>query len=286
MKKIIFLLVLLFPTLAFGQSFTGSYLARFISLDKNVNPVAEFEVQSDGTVVGKIIISQTTTNIKGQVDSLGNLEAASIDGLTGYTLKANLNQAGGKITLTGRFEINTAGTRNNSQSYMQGNFSRVERTTSPGTLTEANQSELVVDQPNPLFPEKIFTAPEIRVVIENKDSFRLYHFAMMGGIGETERGLYFTIACPQDSLQKIWQVENIRFLNYIEKSENYTKINRFKINYEMWLKNRNIASGEIELVSENGRQMVFKIKDLKIKNEANDDMVTLNGIVYARIAKY
>ena len=40
MRKLFLLLILLFPTLIFAQSFSGNYQARFISLDKNVNPVS------------------------------------------------------------------------------------------------------------------------------------------------------------------------------------------------------------------------------------------------------
>lgn len=283
MRKLIFLLMLLFPTLIFGQSFAGNYQARFISLDKNISPLAEFVVQSDGTVIGKIIVSQTTTNIRGSVDSLGNLEARSNESSIIYTLKANLNQ-GGKITLTSREQVNLGGIQNNSQSYMQGNFTRIEKSSAQDSSINANKSELVIEQPNPFF-EKVFTANAIKVIVEKNDLFQIYHLQMMGGADNTERGFYFSIARPKGSAQKTWKIDNIRAINYVEKNENFEKTNRFRINYETWLKNRENASGEIELVSEDSRQMVFSIKNLKIKNEANDDIVTINGLVYAEISK-
>ncbi|MEK7723652.1 MAG: hypothetical protein AAB336_04835 [Acidobacteriota bacterium] len=155
MRKFIFLLISLFPTFIFGQSYEGNYQARFISLDRNISPLVEFEVQSDGTVVGKIIVSQSATNIRGSVDSLGNLEATSNGSLTTYTLKANLNQ-GGKITLTSREQVNLGGTQNNSQSYMQGNFTRVEKSSAQDSAIHKNISELVIEQPNSFF-EKVLT---------------------------------------------------------------------------------------------------------------------------------
>ncbi len=283
MRKFIFLLILLFPTLIFGQSFTGNYHARFISLDKNVSPLAEFEVQSNGTVIGKIIFNQSTTNIRGSVDSLGNLEATSNESPNTYTLKANLNQIG-KITLSSREQVNTGDTRSFSQSYMQGNLNRIDKSAAQSASIQSDKSELVIEQPNPLF-EKEFSTESIKVIVEKNDLFQIYHLQMMGGAENTERGFYFSIARPRDSAQKIWKIDNIRNLNYVEKTENFTKIHRFRINYEMWLKNKDIASGEIELVSENSRQMVFRIINLKIKNEANDDIVTINGLVYAEISK-
>jgi hypothetical protein len=279
MRKFIFLLILLFPTLLFGQSFSGNYQARFISLDNNISPLAEFEVKSDGTVVGKIIVSQTTTNIRGKVNSLGNLEATSNESPNSYTLKANLNQVG-KITLTRREQVNTGGIRSYSQSIMQGNLTRIDKNSSINT----NKSELVIEQPNPFF-EKIFTAKTTNVIVQKNDLFQIFHLQMTGGADNTERGFYFSIARPRDSTQKNWKIDNIRSLNYVEKNENFVKTNRFRITYEMWLKNKDIASGEIELVSENSRQMVFRIVNLKIKNEANDDIVTINGLVYAEISK-
>ncbi|MEK7723322.1 MAG: hypothetical protein AAB336_03160, partial [Acidobacteriota bacterium] len=125
----------------------------------------------------------------------------------------------------------------------------------------------------------------VNVIIEKSELFQIYHLQMMGGGDNSERGFYFSIARPRDSAQKSWKVENIRVLNYVEKNENFVKTNRFRTTYEMWLKNRDIASGEIELVSENSRQIVFRIVNLKIKNEANDDTVTINGLVYAEISK-
>ncbi len=283
MRKFIFLLILLFPTFVFGQTFAGNYQARFISLDRNVSPLVEFEVRSDGGVVGKIVVSQTTTNFRGSVDSLGNLEATSNESLTTYTLKANLSQIG-KITLASREQVNTGGTRSYSQSNMQGNLTRVEKTSAHNSAIHKNISELVIEQPNPFF-EKTFTTDSNKVIVEKNDFFQIYHLQMMGGADNTERGFYFSIARPKGSAQKSWKIDNIRALNYVEKNENFEKTNRFRITYEMWLKNRDSASGEIELLSENSRQMVFRIVNLKIKNEANDDTVTINGLVYAEISK-
>lgn len=283
MRKFIILLILLFPTLIFGQTFTGNYQARFISLDKNVNPSAEFEIQADRTVIGKIIIKQSTTNIRGKVDSLGNLEAKSVESAIIYTLKSNLNEIG-KITLTSREQVSTGNTQSYSNLVMQGNLIRIEKSSEQVSSINNYKSELMIEQPNPLF-EKQFSADSVKVIIEKNELLNIYHLQMMAETDDTERGFYFSIARPKDGEQKIWKIDNIRALNYVEKTKNFTKIHRFRTTYEMWLKNKDIASGEIELVSENSRQMVFKIINLKIKNESNDDMVTINGLVYAEISK-
>lgn len=282
--------VFLLSITVFGQSSEGFYRARFISLDRSVNPVAEFVIQSNGTVTGKIIVNESATVIRGQVDADGNLEARSgSESRTNYMVKADMRR-GGKITLTSRSETNTAGNRNNSQAFMQGSYSKIANPAAQNLPVSPNKkSELTIEQPNPLF-ENTFTSAQVKVIVEKNSSFNLYHLQMMGGEEMDEHGFYFSIARPQDSDQKIWKAENIRALNYVEKTgydkkaSKYANINRFRADYEMWLKNRTIYSGEIELVSENNRQMVFKINNLKIKNEANNDFVTLNGIVYAEIS--
>ena len=178
---------------------------------------AEFEVQADGTVVGKIIVSQSATIIRGRVDSLGNLEARSNESQDIYTLKANLNQFG-KITLTSREQLNTGGTRSYSQTNMQGNLTRIKKISRQDSPITKNLSELVVEQPNSFF-EKAFSAETVKVVVEKNDLFEIYHLQMMGGAENTERGFYFSIARQKNSEQKSWKIDNIRALNYVEKNE-------------------------------------------------------------------
>lgn len=289
MSKIVFSLAFILfvlPFAVFGQSYEGFYRAHFISLDRNVNPTAEFEIQSNGNVSGKIIVNGSSTIIRGKVDFSGMLEAVSgNESSTKFTLKTDLKQ-NGKITLMSRSQTNTAGSQSNSGMFMQGTYSKIEKSTNSNWLLPyAGKSELTIEQPNPLFESK-FSSTDAKVILEKNGSFNLYHLQMMGGTENTERGFYFSIARPQDSPQKIWKAENIRALNYVEKTEKYTKVNRFRTDYEKWLKNKDVASGEIELVSEDSRRMVFRINNLKIKNEANNDFVTINGTVYAEISKY
>lgn len=293
MKIYILFLLLLLPCAAFGQAFTGDYKAKFISIDNTDKPEAEFQVLSNGGVSGKLMISKIVVKIKGQVDYNGRLEAESErERGTIYTLKADMSRSDRKITLMSRSEEGGAGRQGFSQTMMQGSYSIFEKPAVPSTTATvlSRDSELLIEQPNPLYEKKFFPQ-SVRVVVEKKPSLKLYHLEMMGGEGMDERGFYFSIARPQDSDQTIWKAENIRALNYVEKTGfdkktgKYAGINRFRADYEMWLKDRNIYSGEIELVSENNRRMVFKINNLKIKNEANNDFVTINGIVYAEIAK-
>lgn len=289
MSRIVFLLLTLmvFSATAFGQSYEGFYRAQFISLEKGVNPIAEFEIQPSGAVTGQIVVGESATIIKGQINYDGNLEAKSANpSKMFYTLKADMKRSDRKITLSSRSEENAFGRQSGSQSVMQGSYSRIEKNAATeNSLTSIDKkSELVIEQPKPLF-EKEFSTETAKVIVE-KDAFaNVYHLQMMGGTDETERGFYFSLSRLQNSPQKIWKIENIRALNYVEKTEKFTKINRFRINNEMWRKNRDIASGQIELVSEDRQRIIFKITNLKIKNEANDDMVTINGIVVAEISK-
>lgn len=119
-----------------------------------------------------------------------------------------------------------------------------------------------------------------------KDGFvNVYHCEMVVDEGGKKRAFYFSIAKIPDSEQKVWKIENIRFIRYLEKNENEDKVNNFHSDYEVWKKNREITGGLIELLSSDSRQMVFKITDLKVKNMFSNDTATINGTVYAEIYK-
>lgn len=287
MKKYIFLMLLLsavFSITVFGQSYEGNYRAKFISLDKNINPVAEFQITSGRTVNGKILIGETVTIIQGTVNEIGNLEAKSTGKII-YTLKADLSRNDGKITFNSRSAENAFGRQSFSQMAMQGNFSRIEKAAVSSEKSASKESVLSIEQPSPLFAAKEFSSAQAKVIVEKDGFLRIYHLQMSDETQTTERGFYFSLARPESSTQNIWRIENIRALNYVEKIEKFTRISRFRSNYDLWRQNKDIVGGQIEIISENNNLIVFKITNLKIKNESSLNVATINGIIYAAISK-
>jgi hypothetical protein len=287
MKKNILLplLLLIMSGVAFGQSFEGDYKAQFAAEAGNVKPEVEFQVQPGGAVVGRLKLGEIVKAIKGQVDYNGKLEAKSeLVNNTIYTIKADMSRSGGKISLFSRFEEKVGSRQGFSQSMSQGTYSRVEKKVVAESVEISGKSELSIEQAQPFF-EKEFSNPSAQISLVKEDFVDVYNFQMIYDDAGKSRAFYFTIAKVPSSPQNIWKIENIRFIRYIERRDNYTKTNNFYSDYETWKKNREITGGQIELLAANARQMVFKITNLKIKNVEGSETATINGTVYADISK-
>jgi hypothetical protein len=129
MKKIIFLLVLFFPTFAFGQSYTGNYRAIFLTISTNTTAIiAEFEVKSDNSIIGKIKVGDEIKLFNGTVDKKGKFEAVSqIEGNTVYKLKGRFDKDN-KISFVRRVQIDSGLNKSVSENGFDGTFSNVEKT--------------------------------------------------------------------------------------------------------------------------------------------------------------
>ncbi|MET0753852.1 MAG: hypothetical protein ABWZ66_10785, partial [Pyrinomonadaceae bacterium] len=284
MKKYILLLFLLIvPVMAFGQSFEGDYKAQFAASGNSEKTEVEFQVQAGGAVVGRLKFGEVVKAIKGQVDYNGNLEAASERaGNAIYTLKADMSRSDGKITLFSRFEEKVGSRQSFSQSMMQGKYSRIEKPVVEESDKVSGKNELLIEYAQPLFAKE-FSGASAQITPVKEDFLNVYNFQMIFDDAGKSREFYFTIAKVPASPQNVWKLENIRFIRYLERIDNYTKTNNFYSDYETWRKNRETTGGQIELLTSNARQMVFKITNLKIKSVAGNETVTINGTVYADI---
>lgn len=287
MKKLLFLFILLFPTFVFGQTFVGLYKANFNANGLTERTEVEFEIFAGGAVSGNIKTRTKIIKINGQIDSFGNLEAKSErESGTIYTLKANLDRGNGKINLTERFEETSAGKQGFSQTYAQGIYQKIEKDLSSENAIAPSfeKTELIIEQPNPLF-EKEFTVNDAEIRLIKEEIVNVYHFQMIIEGNGFRRAFYFSLSRMPNSPQKVWKIENIRFIRYLEKTDNLTKTNNFHSDYDKWQKHREILAGEIELLQETSRQMVFKVSNLRFKNMLNDEIIIINGTVSAKIVK-
>lgn len=102
MRKFIILLILLFPTLAFGQSYTGNYKANFYLayLDKpSIN--IEFEVKPNNLVIGKLRINDRVRTISGKVKKDGSFKAeTTADDYGILVLSGSLKPKNNRVMLT------------------------------------------------------------------------------------------------------------------------------------------------------------------------------------------
>ena len=242
MKKHIILFAVLMLSLSgavFGQTFEGQYKAEFIAIGNTPKPEVHFEIHSDNTITGQLRFGEVVTKIKGQVDYDGKMEAKSAAGSRpAYTLKANINRDY-KITLTSRSEENSAGIQKSAQFVMQGSYSLIVK---PVFIKKDEplvngKSSLLIEQSAPMF-EKEFSGDQAKVKINKENFSNVYDVEMILDDGKgNRRHFFFNVARISDSSQTIWKIENIRFIGYMERTDNYKNVNYFYSEYDIWLKN-------------------------------------------------
>ena len=294
MNRIIFLLLLLFPTISFGQSFTGNYRAIFFNLFSEPRTIiAEFEVKNDNSINGKIKIDTVIKDFTGTLDKKGKFEAVieQVGNFT-YKLKGKFDKDN-KISLVQRNQIGSGLNKSVSESSLEGTFAKFEKPVE------------VVDSPKPL--------PKVELVDTGKSWIRIQHSNPLFGtewtecsselsfgslannmLGvEAEEADYFnlvlkskiegqqrlSISTRNYSLtQKSWKAADLRYISYREESG--ADRNSFSAGATMQT-DPFFADGMLEIVKETETQIVFKLTNFKIKRFAKQDFVVLNGFIYA-----
>ena len=89
MRKFIILLILLCPTLTFGQTYAGNYRAIFFNFFSEPRTItAEFEIKQDNSIVANIKVGDEVKILNGLVDKKGKFEiAGQPEGNLVYKLK-------------------------------------------------------------------------------------------------------------------------------------------------------------------------------------------------------
>jgi hypothetical protein len=296
MIKIIFLIILLCPTLTFGQNYTGNYRAIFFNLFSEPKTIiAEFEVKSDNALNGKIKIDSAVKDFAGTVDKKGKFEAVieQIGNFT-YKLKGKFDKDN-KISLVQRNQVGSGLNKSVSENSLEGTFSKVATPVAENPQSIANKDFPVIDNgknqiniqhSNPAFGN-LWTDFTAKITFGNSEK---------NTIGTTDKPDYFNLLIDskiegQQKLslttmiylpkQKVWESKNIRSISYREIDKEKSIRNSFISASDYYIGNPQHAGGTLEIVKETETQIVFKIANLKIKRVAKDDFVALNGFVYA-----
>ncbi len=301
MRKFIFLTILFFPALAFGQSYKGSYRAVFFDLFSEPRMiVAEFEVKADNSLNGTIKIDESVKTFSGTVEKNGKFEAVieQIGKLT-YKIKGKFDKDN-KIALVQRTQAGSGLNKSVSESSVEGKFSRVAaaqtdlagQTHSQIELADTGKSWLKVEHSSPLFGSDWtdFTATigygnssktpvggESKKVSGTGDASD--HFVLLVN-SKIEKQQNLRINAPlQTSDKKIWRENELRVISYRESSGDQR--NSFLVGGETLRSDPHYAEGRLEIIRETDTQIVFKLTNLKIKRLAKEGFVTLNGFIYA-----
>jgi hypothetical protein len=296
MKKIIFLIILLFPTLTFGQNYTGNYRAIFFNLFSEPKTIiAEFEVKSDNALNGKIKIDSAVKDFAGTVDKKGKFEAVieQIGNFT-YKLKGKFDKDN-KISLVQRNQVGSGLNKSVSENSLEGTFSKVATPVVENTQSIENKYFPVIDNgknqiniqhSNPAF-RNLWTDFTAKITFGSSEK---------NTIGTTDKPDYFNLLIDSKlegqqkinlntmiylPTQKVWESKNIRTISYREIDKEKSIRNSFISASDYYIGNPQHAGGTLEIVKETETQMIFKITNLKIKRVAKDDFVVLNGFVYA-----
>jgi hypothetical protein len=304
MRKFIFLLVLLFPPLALGQSFAGSYRAIFFNLFSEPRTIiAEFEVKQDNSLNGKIKVDSLIKDFTGTVDKKGNFEAVLEQaGNFTYKLKGKFDK-NNKISLVQRSQVGSGFNKSISENSLEGNFSKIvvnqtknetDSTVQPQPkveLIDNGKSWLKIQQSNPFFGTEWtdFTATvgfgnsaktpvgsESKRITGTADASDYLVLRVKSKIeGQQSLSINIPLLAPD---KRVWRQSELRNTSYREVSGDNR--NSFLAAATLQTDSR-YAGGTLEVISENETRIVFKLTDFKIKRLTKDDFVTLNGFVYA-----
>lgn len=288
---------LLFPTLAFGQSFAGNYRAVFFNpFSEPKTIIVEFEVKQDNSLNGKIKIGDEIKDFGGTVDKKGKFEVVieQVGSFT-YKLKGKFDKDN-KISLVQRNQVGSGLNKSVSESSLEGNFAKVAQI--------INKPEKQVDSPKPQPSFELIDSGKSWIKIEHSNPFfgtEWTEFIAQINFGSNAKKTintddppdYFNVAVKSPAFEqqtfrftvkqyspdkKLWKANELNTASYREvKGETR---NSFMAGATLQ-SDPIYADGTIEIVKETDSQVVLKISNLKIKAFVKDGIVTLNGFIYA-----
>ena len=146
MQKYLLLLLLFFPTIAFGQDYTGNYRAFFFNLFSEPRTItAEFEIKPDKSISAKVKVGYEIIIFNGEINKKGKFEAfTKKEGNTIYKLIGTIDKDH-KISFIRRFEKRSSGNKNVSENGLQGTFAKIPKTENTVETTLISSSVELID---------------------------------------------------------------------------------------------------------------------------------------------
>lgn len=291
MKKIILFTLLFFPTLAFGQNHTGNYRAIFFNLfSEQKTIIAEFEVKSDNSIIGKVKVGDEIKLFKGAVDKKGKFEAVSqIEENSVYELKGKFDKEN-KISFIRRIEERSSGSKSISENGLEGTFAKVEKVENAQTLTDTDfsvidngKSQLFFQHSNQLFGNQWVDFVG-NVAFKVSEGEKRMELTASVSIDQQKRSIRIYTK-PMFPDQKIWKTTDLQTASYREEIGNPDEKNTFLTAGLMYLTDQSLQNGRLEIVKETEIQIIFKLANFKIKRFIKEDVVEINGFIYANKAK-
>lgn len=285
MKKIFSILFLLClqPVFLLAQTsaYKGFYQTRFFNVFGDVKVIeAEFEVRENNTVVGKLKIGNETRNLEGQVASKGKFEIRTLPDNGAVTIvkgELPVNGSPGKAALIERSEQKGNGSKSVSKSELSGFIKQLPPPVELKDvgITDNGKTQLWFQHPNPLFGKEWTDYPAV-VVLKNSVG-QAFEMEMKWKTADAERRFRFRLVVRVAG-QKIWPGKEVAITSYAESkksADGKSDINFFLASTDA------ILGGQIEIVSENESEMVFKITNLRFKRTGQEEPVQVDGYIHA-----
>jgi hypothetical protein len=302
MRKFIIFLILIFPTITFGQNYSGNYRALFFNLFSEPKTIiVEFEVKADNSLNGKIKLDATVKDFSGMIDKKGKFEAViEQTGNFTYKLKGKFDKQN-KISLVQRNQIGGGLNKSVSESAIEGTFAKFVKSvenvavTNPPSKVEwidNGKSWLKIEHSNPFFGTEWtdFTASvgfgistktpvgSESVKTNESDYFILGFKSKIEG----QQSLRINVR-NYKSTNSFWKQNDLQTVSYREV--NGEERNSFLAGATLQT-DSNYADGKIEIIKETDTQITFKIVNFKIiRIGGGTEFVVLNGFIYADKAK-
>jgi hypothetical protein len=302
MRKFIIFLILIFPTITFGQNYSGNYRALFFNLFSEPKTIiVEFEVKADNSLNGKIKLDATVKDFSGMIDKKGKFEVV-IEQTVNFTykLKGKFDKQN-KISLVQRNQIGGGLNKSVSESAIEGTFAKFVKSvenvavTNPPSKVEwidNGKSWLKIEHSNPFFGTEWtdFTASvgfgistktpvgSESVKTNESDYFILGFKSKIEG----QQSLRINVR-NYKSTNSFWKQNDLQTVSYREV--NGEDRNSFLAGATLQT-DSNYADGKIEIIKETDTQITFKIVNFKIRRiGGGTEFVVLNGFIYADKAK-
>lgn len=276
-KNILILIVLLLPSLLFAQisKYQGKYHATSFSIMDAEKMKSDFEVNADGVINGNITIGEKDETVlqglQGKTNNKGKFEAqiiqtdGSILSINGYLPIENEKP---NISFVQKKVIKGNGSKNISESGIPGFIMRLSAAESAPEIVieDKGKTYLLFGNTNILFSNEWWPVTTT-FAITSYQTKTFKTIEIKDESGDSIR--YFRFALTEQPDKKIWLADEGFAVSYHETKGPEKKSYLIK------------QSGKIELMSENNKEIVFKISNLQLKKLVSEEVVRIDGYVHA-----
>lgn len=265
------------PVLVMAQvsKYQGKYHATSLAIFGAEKMKTDFEVSADGMIKGNYTIGekdetivqglQGTTNQKGKFNAQVTMNDGTILSIEG---NLPLENEKGMISFSQKKIVKSSGSKNISESGATGFIIRLsaEESALERNLDDNGKTHILFENNSTLFTND--WSPDSTVFSITSNQGKTFKKIEINE-NSNDAMRYFRFSLEEQSGKKVWLADESVSVIYREKKG--TQRNSF-------LEKK---SGKIELVSEDDKEIIFKISNLQLKKLGSDEVVRIDGYIHA-----